>query len=160
MTRWLNAEEQQAWRAWLAASALLNDRLSRELQAKHGLTLADYEILVGLSEHPEKRLRMSELAEQTLASRSRLSHQIDRMERAGLVERQLCDDDRRGAFAALTDAGMKAIQDAAPDHVESVRENLVDVLTTEKFLALGDACRKILESLGASPVAPTPSVSV
>jgi DNA-binding MarR family transcriptional regulator len=150
MTRWLTTEEQQAWRAWLAASALLNDRLSRDLQAKHGLTLADYEILVWLSEHPERRLRMSELAERTLASRSRLSHQIDRMERSGLVQRQQCDDDRRGAFAVLTEFGMKAIAAAAPDHVDSVRENLVDVLSPQEFTALGDACRKIGDALGTS----------
>lgn len=151
MTRWLSTEEQQSWRAWLAASALLNDRLSRELQEKHGLTLADYEILVWLSENPERRLRMSELAERTLASRSRLSHQIDRMERSGFVERQQCDDDRRGAFAVLTDAGMTAITEAAPDHVSSVRENLVDVLTPEEFTALGEACRKIGVALGTCP---------
>lgn len=153
MTRWLSTQEQQAWRAWLAASALLNDRLSRDLQATHGLTLADYEILVWLSEHPEQRLRMSELAERTLASRSRLSHQVDRMERAGLVERQQCDDDRRGAFAVLTPAGLRTIQQAAPDHVMSVREYLVDVLTAEEFQALGEACRKITEALG--PGCPT-----
>lgn len=154
MTQWLSPQEQQAWRAWLAASALLNDRLSRDLQAKHGLTLADYEILVWLSEHPERRLRMSELAERTLASRSRLSHQVDRMERAGLVERQQCDDDRRGAFAVLTPAGMQAITQAAPDHVTSVRENLVDVLTPDEFAALGAACRKIGDALGTCPSVP------
>ena len=154
MTEWLSAQEQQDWRAWLAASALLNDRLSRDLQAAHGLTLADYEILVWLSEHPERRLRMSELAERTLASRSRLSHQVDRMERAGLVERQQCDDDRRGAFAVLTPAGLQAIRSAAPDHVASVRENLVDVLTPEEFRALGAACRKIGDALGTPVTAP------
>lgn len=148
MTQWLSPDEQRAWRSWLAASALLNERLSRDLQASHGLTLADYEILVWLSEHPERRLRMSELAERTLASRSRLSHQVDRMERAGLVERQQCDDDRRGAFAVLTPAGYDAIVAAAPDHVASVRANLVDALAPEEFLALGEACRKITEALG------------
>ena len=159
MTKWLSAEEQQAWRAWLAASALLNDRLSRDLQAKHGMTLADYEILVWLSEHPEQRLRMSELAERTLASRSRLSHQVDRMEKAGLVERQQCDDDRRGAFAVLTPRGMQAIRDAAPDHVAGVRENLVDVLTPEEFQALGEACRKIGDALGTCVSTPGAAVS-
>lgn len=147
MTRWLSSQEQRSWRAWIAASTLLNDRLSRDLQAKHGLTLADYEILVWLSEHPEHRLRMSELAERTLASRSRLSHQIDRMERAGLVERQQCADDRRGSFAVLTKDGWAAISDAAPDHVDSVREHLVDVLTPAEFDALGRACAKVAEAL-------------
>lgn len=149
MTRWLTPDEQRSWRAWIAASTLLNDRLSRDLQAKHGLTLADYEILVWLSEHPERRLRMSELAERTLASRSRLSHQVDRMERAGLVERQQCSDDRRGSFAVLTDDGWTAITRAAPDHVSSVREHLVDVLTPTQFDALGRACTKVAEALDA-----------
>ena len=89
MTRWLTAEQQKNWRAWLSASQLLNDQLSRELQDKHGMTIADYEILVRLSEAPERRLRMSELAEQTLSSRSRLSHQIDRMEKAGNLDELL-----------------------------------------------------------------------
>ena len=85
MTRWLTEDEQRSWRAWLSASVLLTDRLSRDLQEQHGLTIADYEILVRLSEIPDRRMRMSELADATLSSRSRLSHQIDRMERAGLV---------------------------------------------------------------------------
>lgn len=147
MARWLSSEQQESWRAWISASTLLNDRLSRDLQARHGLTLADYEILVWLSEHPERRLRMSELAERTLASRSRLSHQVDRMERAGLVERQQCTDDRRGSFAVLTEAGWQAIVAAAPDHVASVREHLVDVLTPAEFAALGRACAKIATAL-------------
>lgn len=155
MARWLSAEQQAAWRAWISASTLLNDRLSRDLQGSHGLTLADYEILVWLSEHPERRLRMSELAERTLASRSRLSHQVDRMERAGLVERQQCTDDRRGSFAVLTDAGWDAIVAAAPDHVSSVREHLVDVLTPAEFAALGRACAKIAAALrDDEPVSP------
>ena len=93
MTRWLSEEEQRHWRAWLAASLLLNDRLSRDLQEQHDLTIADYEILVWLSEAPDRRLRMSELARRALSSRSRLSHQIDRMERAGLVTREVCAEE-------------------------------------------------------------------
>lgn len=148
MTKWLSADEQENWRAWLAASVLLTDRLTRDLQADHGLTMADYEILVRLSEAPDRRMRMSELARQTLNSRSRLSHQIDRMAAAGLVERQVCDEDRRGAFAVLTDTGWATLVDAAPDHVTSVRENLVDVLTPEEFTALGTACSKLADRLG------------
>ena len=123
MTRWLTDDEQRHWRAWLAASLLLNDRLSRDLQEQHGLTIADYEILVHLSEAPDRRLRMSELAEAALSSRSRLSHQIDRMARAGLVDRESCADDRRGAFAVLTQHGWDVLVAAAPDHVESVRRH-------------------------------------
>lgn len=147
MTRWLTEDEQRSWRAWLAVSLLLPDRLNRDLQAQHGLTLADYEILVRLSEVHGRRMRMSDLAEVTLSSRSRLSHQIDRMEKAGLVERQSCTEDRRGAFASLTEQGWTALVAAAPDHVESVRTHLVDQLTAQEFSALGDACQKVADHL-------------
>jgi DNA-binding MarR family transcriptional regulator len=143
MTRWLNEDEQRSWRAWLSVSLLLHDRLTREMQAQHGLTMADYEILVRLSEVPDRRMRMSDLAQVTLSSRSRLSHQIDRMEKAGLVERQHCTDDRRGAFAVLTDQGWTTLVSAAPDHVASVRAHLVDQLTPQEFAALGAACQKV-----------------
>ncbi len=147
MTRWLTDDEQRSWRAWLSASQLLNDRLSRELQEQHGLTTADYEILVRLSEVPDRRMRMSDLAAVTLSSRSRLSHQIDRMEKAGLVDREVCDSDRRGAFAVLTEQGWQTLVAAAPDHVTSVRVHLVDQLTREEFAALGAACRKVADHL-------------
>lgn len=147
MTQWLSEEQQASWRAWLAASVLLADRLNRDLQSRHDLTMADYEILVRLSEAPERRIRMSELARLTLNSRSRLSHQIDRMCAAGLVDRQVCDEDKRGSFAVLTEDGWSALVAAAPDHVNSVREHLVDVLTPAEFAALGTACAKIAERL-------------
>lgn len=146
---WLSTQEQASWRSWLSAVTLLTDRLNRDLLAEHGLSGMDYEILVRLSETPDRRIRMSDLADRTLASRSRLSHQIDRMERAGLVERESCADDRRGAFAVLTDAGWERLVQAAPDHVRSVRDHLVDVLTPEEFAALGAACRKIADRLVA-----------
>jgi DNA-binding MarR family transcriptional regulator len=151
MTKWLSEDEQSAWRAWIAASSTLNHQLSSDLQTQHDITLADYEILVQLSEHPERRMRMSDLADATLASRSRLSHQIDRLVKRGYVERQECKVDRRGAFAGLTDKGWKAIVAAAPDHVDSVRDNLVDVLTPQEFQALGRACQKIAEHINSSP---------
>lgn len=145
MTRWLSAQEQEHWRAWLAASKLLTDRLSRDLQEQHDLTLADYEILVTLSESVDRRLRMSELADATLASRSRLTHQVDRMERRGLVARELCADDKRGSYAVLTDHGWDVLVAAAPDHVESVRTHLIDVLSKKEFTALGEACAKLAD---------------
>ena len=149
MTDWLTEEQQGYWRAWLAASLLLSDQLSRDLQAAHGLTMADYEVLVRLSESPDRRMRMSDLASVTLNSRSRISHQVDRMEASGLIERQVCDEDRRGSFAALTDKGWKTLVTAAPDHVASVRANLVDILTDEQFAALGHACAIIAAHLEA-----------
>ena len=145
MTRWLSDDEQAAWRSWIAATILLPDRLSRDLQEQKGLTLPDYEILVHLSEAPGRRMRMSELADATLSSRSRLSHQIDRLATAGLVDREPCQDDRRGYFAVLTAEGWRTIVDTAPTHVESVRRHLVDVLTPEEFADLGRLCRKIAE---------------
>jgi DNA-binding MarR family transcriptional regulator len=150
VTNWLTPEQQLNWRAWLSASQLLNDRLSRELHEQHGLTMADYEILVRLSEATDRRLRMSDLAETTLSSRSRLSHQIDRMEKAGFVERQQCADDRRGAFAVMTEHGWQTLVAAAPDHVASVRRHLVDQLSPAEFAALGAACRQVAEHLDAS----------
>ena len=153
MTKWLSEDEQRAWRAWIAASNTLNHRLSADLQSQHGLTLADYEILVQLSEHPDRKLRMSDLAEATLASRSRLSHQVDRLVKRGLVERQECEFDKRGSFAALTDQGWKAIVAAAPDHVESVRTYLVDVLSPQELTDLGVSCSRIADQVRSCPSA-------
>lgn len=147
MTRWLNDREQQLWRGWIAASMLLPDRLSRDLQEQHGLTGTDYQILVELSESPDRRMRMSALADHTLMSRSRLSHQIDRMARAGLVERQECPQDGRGMFAVLTERGWRTLVAAAPDHVESVRRHLLDQLSPEEFEAFGSACIKVARAL-------------
>jgi DNA-binding MarR family transcriptional regulator len=147
MTRWLSADEQQHWRAWIAATLLVRDRLGRDLQEQCGLTFADYEILVRLSETEDRRMRMSELADLTMSSRSRLSHQIDRMQKAGFVDRQECTDDRRGYFAVLTDAGYRALEDAAPVHVESVRRRIVDVLTPAEFAEFGRLNKKLLDAL-------------
>ncbi len=147
MTHWLSEAEQVSWRAWLSANLLVPDRLGRDLQAEAGLTLADYEILVRLSEAPERRVRMSDLASQTLSSRSRLSHQIDRMEKARYVRREECEDDRRGFYAVLTDHGWDTLVAAAPIHVASVRRRLVDVLTQEEFAQLGRINAKIVAAL-------------
>ena len=147
MTRWLNEDEQRAWRAWVAAATLLPDRLDRDLQEKWGYSMADYIILMTLSEAPEHRLRMSELADATLASRSRLSHQIDRLRADGLVDRRPCEDDRRGAYAVLTPAGLDLLRSMSHDHVESVRTHLVDRLDPEQFTELGRLSREIAEPL-------------
>ena len=129
------------------AWTLLTTELNTHLQNQHGLTIADYEILVQLSETENRRMRMSELAQSTLASRSRLSHQVGRMEAAGLVIREECTEDRRGSFAVLTEAGWQALVAAAPSHVTGVRANLVDVLTKSEFKALGDACQKVAAAI-------------
>jgi len=145
--RWLSADEQRSWRAFLSASLLLHDQLDKELQRSQGLTSADYEILVRLSDAPARRMRMSELAEVTLSSRSRLSHQVSRMEQAGLVAREPCPDDRRGFFAVMTQYGWDRLVKAAPDHVAGVREHLVDLLSAQELAALGASCEVIADHL-------------
>ncbi len=147
MTRWLSDDEQASWRALITVWMLLPDRLSRDLQDEAGISLADYEILVNLSESPDRRLRMSELADRTLSSRSRLSHQVDRLTDAGLVDREPCSEDRRGYFAVLTPQGWDFLVASAPKHVASVREHLVDVLTPDEFAELGRLCAKVTERL-------------
>ena len=150
MTRWLSHEEQVLWRAWLTAITLVPDRLSKDLQEEYGLTLADYDILVRLSESDEHALRMSELAQKTLVSRSRLTHQVDRLERAGWVTRRVCEADGRGLIAQMTEEGWQLLQKAAHSHVTSVREHLVDVLTPAEFEALGKASEKLVHALGVT----------
>ena len=145
--RWLSDDEQQAWRAFVAGSQMLMHQLGRELQRDHGLTHNDYEILVRLSESPELRMRMTDLAEQCLLSKSRLSHQITRMEEAGLVARAVCPSDRRGAFAVLTDEGMRRLEKAAPSHVEGVRDHFIDRLSNDELATLGAAFRRVADRL-------------
>ena len=145
-TRWLDPDEQRAWRAFLQASQMLFDRLDRQLQRDVGLSHADYEILVRLSEAEGQRLRMSELASSTLFSRSRLSHAVSRLERDGLVLRQSCPSDGRGTFAVLTPEGAKALAAAAPGHAQEVRRQVFDQLTPTQVEAL----ERISDSIRAS----------
>ncbi len=147
MTNWLNGKQQRAWRSFLSVAIVLPDQFSKDLQEKHDLTLSDYEILVRLSETPDHFMRMSDLADRVMSSRSRLTHQIDRMIAAGLVARTVCEEDKRGFNAVLTEAGYAKLVAAAPDHVESVRQHLVDVLSDEDFEMLGDISRKVFEAL-------------
>ena len=147
MTRWLNEKQQRIWRDWLTASQLLEDELNRELQESFGISGSDYEILARLSDSPLRRIRMSELAKQVLISRSRLSHQIDRMEASGLVSRQVCEDDKRGQFVVMTDQGWKLIVAAAHVHVKGVRKHFVDQLSDAEYEALGKAVKKIATHL-------------
>src|SRR5260370_15127362 len=127
---WLTDEEQRAGRATGQLSPLLLRQLDRDLIAQ-GLNGRDYEILVELSEAPDHRLRMTDLADATSQSRSRLSHQISRMEKRGLVRRDDCEGDKRGTFAVLTRAGFEAIERVAPHHVENVRRPFIDRLSAQ-----------------------------
>ena len=148
--RWLDAEEQRAWRAWLYSTQLLNDRLDRELMRATGIPHAYYEILVQLSETPERQMRMSELADRCLSSRSRLSHAVSRLEERGWVRRQVCAEDGRGLLAVLTDEGFAALEAAAPIHVEGVRTHLFDQLTPEQVAAMRDLGETLLRHLDPS----------
>jgi len=143
---WLTDEEQQAWRATVQLSQLLLRQLDRDLTA-HGLNGRDYEILVDLSEAPEHRLRMTDLADATSQSRSRLSHQITRMENRGLVRRDDCEGDKRGTFAVLTKAGFDAIERVAPYHVEQVRRHYIDRLTAAQQEEIRSAFQPIVDYL-------------
>ena len=145
--RWLDGEEQKAWRAWLYSTLLLQDRLERDLTHETGISHAYYEILVQLSEAPGRMLRMSELAERSLSSRSRLSHAVSRLEERGWVRRQVCEEDGRGALAVLTDDGFAALEGAAPVHVEGVRAHLFDQLSPEQVAAMRDIGETLLRHL-------------
>jgi DNA-binding MarR family transcriptional regulator len=154
--RWLDAEEQRAWRAWLFSAQLLMDRLDRELTHTTGISHAYYEILVALSEAPERMMRMSELADRCLSSRSRLSHAVSRLEERGWVRRQVCAEDGRGQLAVLTEEGFAALDAAAPVHVESVRTHLFDQLTPEQVENMRDLGETLLAHLDPATVRALP----
>lgn len=143
--RWLNDEEQRAWRAFVESTKVLFDALDRQLQRDADMPHAYYEILVRLSEAPERALRMSELADRTRSSRSRLSHAVARLEERDWVRREDCPTDRRGQIARLTDKGSGVLASAAPGHVDAVRCYVIEALTVEQ---LGQ-----LESIGQAIVA-------
>ena len=158
-TRWLTLEEQQTWRAFLSATQLLSDRLDRQLPHEAGIVHTYYEMLVRLSEAPERSLRMSELAASSLSSRSRVSHAVARMEERGWVRRESCETDGRGLVAVLTDEGFAALAAAAPGHVECVRSNLFDRLDAEQVKQLREISEALLEHLLATgSVSPVPLV--
>ncbi len=145
--RWLDDKEMRAWRAYIVGSQMLSYRLHRELQDNHGLALADYEILVRLSEQPGARMRMSVLAGEMASSKSRLSHQVTRMEQAGLVIRTECPSDGRGVFAELTDKGAEVLNTAAPTHLDGVRTHLIDLITDEEQAVLASVFERVDEHL-------------
>lgn len=149
MTEWLTTDQQRAWRAYLLGSTLLSERLERDLRDKHDLSLAEYEILVRLSESESRALRMAELADSVKNSRSRITHTVNRLAADGFVVRRQCDSDGRGVIATLTDKGYAKLVDAAPDHVQSVRDALVDVVGDEDLATLGRAFGAIADRLGA-----------
>jgi DNA-binding MarR family transcriptional regulator len=148
-TRWLEPAEQAAWRAYLEMSGRLSAQLNRELQESCGVSGAEFAVLVQLSENADGRMRVLELARDLRWEKSRLSHQLGRMQQRGLIERSDCNEDRRGAFVILTARGRATVETAAPRHVESVRRYLFDELSAGQVADFGDVCRSVLGRLDA-----------
>ena len=151
--RWLSAEEQRVWRGYLTATRLIASQLDRELQRDSGIPHTYYEILVRLSEAPDRVMRMSDLAEASDSSRSRLSHAVARLEEAGWVRRTTCPTDRRGSFAVLTDAGFTItdIDTSAADVLVQTSKELDAEDVTLVFAELKDPVRRKLQRFDVLP---------
>ncbi|MEZ5229520.1 MAG: MarR family transcriptional regulator [Acidimicrobiales bacterium] len=147
MTRWLDDEQQDAWRRFLHATSLLSERLDHGLSDRSDLSSTDYEILVHLSEAPERRLRMSQLASTVLVSKSRLTYRIDRLVAKGLIDRVDCPNDGRGTNALLTDEGFRQLEAAAPGHVDDVRRYLIDLIEPDEFEAFRNIFTRVEAAL-------------
>jgi DNA-binding MarR family transcriptional regulator len=156
-TRWLAPNEDRAWRGYRRMRALLDLQINRDLAHDAGLSEPDYDVLSNVSEAPGRTMRMNELAARMLWTRTRVSHHVRRMERRGLVTRAACEGDARGAMVVLTEQGWRAIEAAAPDHVRSVRENLIDLLTSEQIEVLGDVAELVIDRLAGVDAAPAPT---
>lgn len=148
VTDWLTTEEQRAWRAYRRMVLLVDSAVARELARDSGLSMADYLVLSTLSETVGHRRRLTDLSGRMQWSASRLSHHVTRMEQRGLVTREECSEDLRAAYVVLTDAGWAAIQAAAPDHVRSVREHLIDLLTPSELDAMTSIGEKVVRHFG------------
>jgi DNA-binding MarR family transcriptional regulator len=145
--RWLTAEEDRAWRGYRRMRSLLDLQITRDLARDSDLSDADYDVLSNLSEAPGRRARLNELADRMFWSKSRLSHHLTRMQQRGLVARDECVDDARGAVIVLTPAGLRTIRAAAPHHVESVRRSFIDLLSDEQIAVLGDIAERVVGRL-------------
>jgi DNA-binding MarR family transcriptional regulator len=150
-TRWLTPDEQLAWRTFLAACQTAFGAIHTQLLRDSDIPHTYYEILVRLSETPGRALRMTQLAEASTSSKSRLSHAVARLEERGWVKRTDCPTDRRGQIAQLTDEGFAALTAAAPGHAEQVRRSLIDRLTPEQVEQLREISAAIVA--GADPTA-------
>jgi DNA-binding MarR family transcriptional regulator len=145
--RWLDEPQQRSWRALVMGMTLLLDRLDADLRRSFGVSLAEYEILVRLSERPARQLRMAQLADAMAHSRSRVTHTVKRMEAAGLVARGSSAEDGRGVVCAMTQEGHDLLVRMAPTHVNGVRDYLVDLTTREDFEALGRVMNAVADKL-------------
>ena len=147
-TRWLTGPQERAWRRYRRMRTLLDLQINRDLSQDSGLSETDYDVLSTLSEKPGSRWRSRDLAAQLLWSTSRLAHHLGRMEQRGLVARQPCPDDARGALISLTDHGRATLEQAAPPHVASVQRNFIDLLTPEEVTVLDTIAEKVVAHLG------------
>lgn len=145
--RWLSDPEMRAWRSYVVATLRLRQRLHRELTEAHGVSLSDYEVLVCLDAQRDKRMRMSDLATMLGSTKSRLSHQVGRMEAGGLLRRAPDVDDKRGVVAELTSTGTALLKKAAPTHVAGVRAHLIKLLSPEEQEVLAVAFSRVLDHL-------------
>lgn len=145
--KWLDDEEMAAWRALLRAHSRLMAALDAELQEAHDLTLGDYELLLHLAEAPPEGLRMSDLAERLVLSRSGLTRRLDGLAQRGFVDRKACPSDRRGIMAVLTPQGRSALRTAAPTHVDGVRRMFVAPLSRQQLSALASALGRVADAL-------------
>ncbi|MFF4800420.1 MarR family winged helix-turn-helix transcriptional regulator [Streptomyces sp. NPDC001351] len=154
-TRWLTEKEQRAWRAYIAATHLLEDAIDRQLQQDAGMPHLYYSILANLSEAPDGRLRMTDLAERAKITRSRLTYAVTRLEKDGLIRREDCKWDKRSSFAMLTDEGMAVLERTAPGHVETVRSLLFDQLTPQQVEQLEEIFSGVVQALEREEERPT-----
>jgi DNA-binding MarR family transcriptional regulator len=148
-TKWLDDHQQRAWRGLVMGMTLLMDRLDDDLQRMFGVSLTEYEILVRLSERPGRQLRMAQLADALAHSRSRVTHTVSRLEKAGLVTRNKSPEDGRGVVCNLTDRGWELLVRMAPHHVNGVRSNLVDLVSGDDFDAMGRVMNAVADHLVA-----------
>jgi len=154
--RWLDAAQQHSWRALVIGTTLLMDRLDDDLRRAFDISLTEYEILVRLSERPQRSIRMAQLADALAHSRSRVTHTIDRMEKAGYVVRGTTPEDGRGIVATMTDKGLELLAEAAPLHVEGVRSYLVDVADAADFGAVG----RVMDAVSDQLIAGHPEMEI
>lgn len=146
-TPWLTDAQQRSWRAFLGGVTVLMDSLDRDLRNQHGVSLSEYEILVRLSEAPNRTMRMAELADHVSLSRSRLTHTVTRLEQANILRRERCDDDGRGVQAVLTDHGLKLLRQAADTHIRGVQDHLIAHASSQELSAIGAVMERVLTDL-------------
>ena len=149
-TKWLDEREMRAWQAFLVAGALVGRRVEQQLKDEAGLSHLQYEVLVRLSAAEHGEVRMRELADSVLSTKSGLTYQIGQLEKAGLVRRRVCESDVRGVLACLTDAGRARLAEIAPGHLATVREYLIDVLDREQLDQLSEALEKVADQAGGT----------